>query len=360
MIFNSLADAYRMAGISPGVELLNLRQSPFDKLRKAMDAKMAVNLSRLLFGLNLPDGIEWFRDAFYENDSSFSMHENQQEVAVLSACLLDAAIADEEYYAGLAVLSISMLGNRTPIILQDFPKQVEHLLNESVVKSRQRSPADPQKIKQPAKPKTGPAIEALAAGAAWDKVSELLKQMSDESSEISRTIVNQIYSVIYPLTKDLADVKEEVNILWWHIGGWSRILDKPFSDFNASTAAVLAGIDLSDLSNSPLGHLAAPAILQRTIASNRKGRLAKTSISEAVSGLTEEQLEALDLGEIIKSYTDTCPLLAAFLKAHEIGAGSSWHNAYTKATHIDPSITLSPMSFALQAYRESQLLDSLT
>ncbi len=51
-------------------------------------------------------------------------------------------------------------------------------------------------------------------------------------------------------------------MLWWHVGGWSRLLDKPFAELDLGLAAVLAGVDMADMSRSAAGPAATPAILQ--------------------------------------------------------------------------------------------------
>jgi hypothetical protein len=93
MAILNLADRYRAAGLNPGVDTLGLRQGPFNNLRKAIDAKSAVELTRLYFGLQSLAGTEWFRQPFHAADQSFSMVDNTHEAAVLAACLLDAGFA---------------------------------------------------------------------------------------------------------------------------------------------------------------------------------------------------------------------------------------------------------------------------
>ena len=110
----NLADNYRAAGLTAGPDVLRTRQEPFDKLRKAIDPGTAIDLTRLYFGLPVPRGTDWFRDAFGEADASFSLVDNAREASVLAAGLLESASADGKIYAALAILTTAAGGLREP------------------------------------------------------------------------------------------------------------------------------------------------------------------------------------------------------------------------------------------------------
>src|SRR5262249_33602230 len=50
---------------------------------------------------------------------------------------------------------------------------------------------------------------------------------------------------------------EELDILWWAFGGYSSYLKKPYSECNASVAALISGRELADRTTSQLGTLSA-------------------------------------------------------------------------------------------------------
>ncbi|PDT81353.1 hypothetical protein CO676_22800 [Sinorhizobium sp. BJ1] len=343
-----------MAGLNPGPDILRLRQEPFDKLRSEMSAEQAVNLARLYFGLPLRGGTDWFRNAFGTTDPSFSLHENEREAAVLAGGLLSAGIDDGLAYCALVVLTTSAAGHRKATVLPYLVGEASRALTDKAIRARQRAASNPAQIRLPTKGKIASEAQALAQNGQWE---DLVKKITEEAHEAVKNLANQAAGVTRPLAEDVADLKEEVEMLWWHIGGWSRILECPFSELDLPIAAVLAGIDLANLSRTSIGPAAAPAILQRTIAQGRKAKPSKVAVKDVVEGMPEKAFEGI-ANEQLPGKSDICPVLGAFASANAIGKGLAWQASYTKAAGFDPQLAMSPFDLALQAYRESQLLSA--
>lgn len=355
----NFADNYRAAGLSVSPEILKTRQEPFEKLRKAIDPSIAVNLVRLYFGLLVPGGTDWFRDAFGETDTSFSLVDNAREASVLAAGLLESAASDGKVYAALATLTAAAGGLREPKVRQDLIDAMKFALRDKAVAASNQAPPDPKKIKLPAPSKLPAEIDTLLQAPEIGKASNLLKQLSDEATTNTKSLTNQVFGVATSLTAEVQRLREEVEMLWWHVGGWSRLLDKPFSEFDPGVAAVLAGIDMADMSRSATGPAATPAILQRTLAATKKGTASKIAIRDVVDAYPQDQLDRLDLAEQLGHVPEICPVLSAFLKAQEIGAGQAWHAAYARATGLEAGSQFSPLDLAVQVYRERLLLRDL-
>jgi hypothetical protein len=307
-----------------------------------------------------PGGSDWFRDAFGETDASFSLIDNAREASVLAAGLLEGAAADGKIYAALATLTAAASGLRTPDVRPDLIDMMRLAIQEKAIGARQQEAADPQRIKPPAATKISAELTALIQAPEIGKASTLLKQVSEESAEIARALVDQMRAVFQPLTAQVLTLREEVEMLWWHIGGWSRLLDKPFADIDLGLAAVLAGIDMADMSQSATGPVAAPAIFQRTLTLNRKPKTVKIAIKDVVDALPKDRLDHLQLPNALGTAApDICPVLTAFWKAKEIGASPAWHASFAKATGLDAGSTFAPLDLAVQSYRERLLLRSL-
>jgi hypothetical protein len=352
----NLADKYRAAGLTPGPEILTLRQEPFDKLRKVVDAKIAVELSRMYFGLASPNSTDWFRDPFHAADNSFSMLDNKRESAVLAAALLEAAFEDGKALAAIAPLATAAFGHRKPTASPALLPQLEQGLALRAINRRRRERGDPATIKGPAKSKPADAAAfAQSLSSSWEKVAAAF----NEVQESNRGLAAQVAGVIKPMHDDVADLREEVAMLWWHIGGWSRLLNAPFSEMTAATAAVLAGIDMSDLSRTFEGPVAAPAMLHRTLVAGRKQKLGKVAIKDAVDGIKDADLEKLDFGAALGTAADICPVLTALAKAREIGSGTAWHAAYKKASGMNATAEFSAVDLAVQSFRERMMLVAL-
>ncbi len=352
----NFADHYRAAGLNPGPDIIRLRQEPFDSLRKDISASDVVGLTRLYFGLPLPAGADWFREAFAETDPSFSMLDNEREAAVLSACLLAAVFEDGDVVAALAPLAASLAGKRVPLVQPQFLEVARSGLHERAVDARLHRDADPKLIKPPAKSNTPAAVQELLQAPEWERAGAILSQISQESTAGTTNLATQVRNVVSSLAAQVASLREEVEMLWWYIGGWSRVLDRPFTELEPALAAAMAGLDLAHLTAGEVGPAAAPAILHRLISAGRKGKPTKVAIKDAVDAFPAAAAERLSLGDSLRAVADICPVLAAFQKASEIGVGPAWHAAYRNAALADPDTALLPLDLAMQVYREALLL----
>lgn len=302
----NLADNYRAAGLTPGPDVLRTRQEPFDKLRQAIDPQTAVDLARLYFGLPVPRGTDWFRDAFWAADASFSLIDNAREASVLAAGLLEAAVADGRVYAALSTLTTAAGGLRQPPVRLDLLDVMRFAIHEKAVGSRQHSPVDPKHIKLPAAGQLSADLTALTQAPEIAKASALLKQVSEESAEATRTLTSQVFAVVQPLAAQVLTLREEVEMLWWYVGGWCRAFDKPFADLDLGLAAVLAGIDMAEMSRSATGPAAAPAIFQRILSAGRKAKATKIAIKDAVDALPQDHVDRLKLPDVLGTVPEIC------------------------------------------------------
>jgi len=356
----NLADSYRSAGLAPTPEIMALRQAPFDALAKDPSAKQIVTLVRLHFGFPAGNNVSWFRDAFAASDLTFSMIDNEREIAVLAACVLAKLIANDESLAAVAIICAAAQSLRAPLVAPGLVVRAEAYLGEHAVAARKRERANLSAIRLPSTSKIPAEAAPLAHGGDWTIVADLLARTSNEANERVKTAVNQLFSVIKPMAQDIIDLREETAMLWWHVGGWSRLLEAPFTSYEPGTAAILAGIDLADLSETIVGPVAVPAMLQRTIAGGRKSRLGKVSIVDAVNGLKPEELRSIRVDEDIATVSDLCPVLAAIDKASELQDPAAWPAILARANRFDTGQALSPLALGRQSYWERQLLAGLS
>lgn len=340
----SFADTYKAAGFTPGPEIIRLRQEAFDVIRKEMKAAKVVDAVRLYFGLPVPDGAPWFRDAFAAIDPSFTMLDNEREAAILSACLLSAEIDSGNVGASFAPLTAAAVGNREPLVQPGLIEQARQALHTAAVAARRYD--NPQSNRTA--PKVDETADALAQNGDWAKAAVLLKQIATEGTARSDRLAAEVH-----------DLREEVDMLWWYIGGWSRILEQPFSTLGPGPAALMAGIDLADLTKGEVGPAAASAILLRVISAGRKKQAAKVTLGESVDGLPAEGRKGVYLPKALGKALDICPVLGALAKAVEIGKSPAWHESFKSASHLEVSAAFNPADLALQVFRERQLLAQL-
>lgn len=356
----SFADYYRVANLQPGPDIIRLRQEAFESLRSEIDIKRAVELTRLYFGLVTKETLEWFVEAFNENDPSFSLIDNQREAAVLADCLLSARIEDGLVGAGLAVLSASVNGNRSPIVdRSNLGSIARDKLHSFSLTDRKSDAVDLKTIDVLVKSKVSNSIDECIQAPDLNKVATLIKQVSEEGIGTTTHLTKQANRVLQEMSERIDQLEEESSMLWWYVGGWSRILECPFSDLKLPLAAGMAGIDLAMLTKKAPGPIAVPAIFYRLLTAGRKGKMPKVSIQDMVDDFPVKHYDQLNLSSTLKNVLDLCPILTGFYLASEIGDSVAWKPAFLKQVGIDANTEFEPMELAMQVYRESLLLSLL-
>lgn len=66
MIELNLADHYKLAGLNPGPEIINLRKESFDKISSELNNAKIIELVRIYFGFPTTKEFDWFRNGFAE------------------------------------------------------------------------------------------------------------------------------------------------------------------------------------------------------------------------------------------------------------------------------------------------------
>lgn len=352
-----IADIYKAAKIPLSPEQLKLRQEPFDAIRAKLTLAQAVDLTRLYFGAKEPVG-EWFFTAFHGGDNTFSMHDNAREAAVLAASILAAAVQGKKQTMGLAPLAAGFAGVRKPLVVPELRALFEKRLAEASI-TEEPGNIKISAIKAPALGKAGADAQGLAQAGDWARAAALLKQVADESHATAAAVGEGAAEAIKVLMDETAALREETNMLWWYVGGVSRKSNDQFAGMEAGTAAIMAGIDLSDLSNTLAGPYSGPALLQRLLQAGRKGKLPAVTLQEAIEGVPVADVADIMSHARLPEMPETLPVLSAIRKFQESGAGV-WAAGFKKVSGLAADQKIAPLDLAVQSYRERQLLAGLS
>ena len=350
----TFADQYKAAGISPTAELIKVRKPVFDKLRGGLDNGRILDLVRLYFGLTLPENARWFKDPFASADPSFTLIDNAREAAILAYILLSAALEDGKVLAGLAPLTAAAGNARAPSVYPTFLVEAREKLAIKAIELRRLDVLTGTKISVP-QSKEPPALESD-----WNKTAEALKAVNDNAATALANLGKQVQTALVRLSLELTDLREETEMLWWYVGGWSRTYEKPLADFGTPVMPVLAGLDLGRLVRTTLGPVSVSAILYKLLHSSAKTLPVNITIQEAVDALSQEDLSKLQITDVLNKCADLCPVLSAFAKAEEIGPSPSWYTAYQRVVQIDEKTSFKPVDLAVQVFRETLLLKTLS
>lgn len=351
----NLSELYQASNIPITAEDFTLRKSAFDAATEDLSDNQLVDCCRIYYGWwEKSDRFSWFLTAF-QNDPRFSFSGNRREASVLAGGLLLSNLEAGNAIAGLATVSASVQGTRPPVItaipLSTFEN---HLRNLAVEESREHQ----YDIDFKALAKVSITKEKIAEDNSAATMAAVIMNGFTESHGSSKAAINHLQTTLSKMASDLSSTREQLAILWWLTGGWSRKLKKSFTDVGSPLAFVVAGFDLADLTYSLQGPFASDALLARVLTPVKKPRKPIT-LGEVADAPSEEDMALLELPKDTVEYADICPLSASLLKSSEIGKGNSWHAAFEKAAHLSATTELSSQQLALQAMYERLLLTNL-
>lgn len=310
---------------------------------------------RIYFGWwNRTNDLEWFLSAF-RNDPRFTIAANKREASVLAGALLLQQLTEGNVIAGLTVVSASLQGHRAPAVPGiDAAAFATELKNLAVVEASSLNYITAFKPLG----RTAVTKEKILEDNTLPTIAANIMAGFTETQNVSTNAFAEVHTLLGAMANDLATAREQLAMLWWLSGGWSRLLNRSFVDLGSPLSFIVSGIDLADLSRKAHGPYAAEAILARVGLPAKKPRKPIT-IAEVGDSASPEQVRMLNLPERAGAYSDLCPLSAALRKSTEMGKGTSWHAIFESTAHLSTSTTMSPQEIALQSFHERLLLTNL-
>ncbi|OHC26960.1 MAG: hypothetical protein A2Y50_03465 [Pseudomonadales bacterium RIFCSPLOWO2_12_59_9] len=347
----TFADRYAEAGLTPNAQLITHRCESSKRIVTNITDQQILDLAATYY--ESPDvDLGWFRDEFVKEDASFSLVNNAREARVLAAAMLDQLVAGGNCIAILAVTVGHVAGKRPPSQAEWLVASAKKALGIRSVENR--SPAAVEKIAPTAFKDLAQDIANTATESDWAKLAAVLGKVRTEAQNSGKAIVAQSNNALAELDRQMKLMREETQMLWWLIGGHSRLLERGFTKFDPQQAALVGAIDLGTLTTcSELGPVAAPAMLERVIAISKKAKGSETrELSTTIDSIALVDIEKLQINA--KLPPRLAPITAAIDLARTIGPGA-WHARFKAVTGFDASISFEPLSLAEQLYREHLL-----
>lgn len=290
--------------------------------------------------------------AFAEADASFSATNNARELQVLAAIsLVRLAGARDDPFASVAALAISTAlvgGARTPQLPFDLRKLGEHALSALSI-DRSSRPI----LSKPSSSVTLAIEPAIAKARAQFDAAGLGEAFTLAGTAIAKSLnVLQAENAgaISALQKRLRQQDEELQMLWWLIGGRSEYLDCEFDDLPSAVQPLIFAKELADHTQISPGPASLRAILSRTGVEDRE----RLVLSAAIGACKPEWLEWLTKENPVSPVT--CPIHHAIQRQIETGQGLDWVAGWAAATELPKELALTPLALAELFYRERLLL----
>lgn len=348
----TFADRYAQSALSPSATIITSRQTSADRIVENVTQAQVLDLAATYYGS--PDvNMHWFRDEFAKEDASFSLVNNEREMTVLAALILERLIARERPDVILAIIAGNVSGLRSPADADWLLHATKEALGCLAVTNREPGEVE-TRVNATHNPKLKDEISELAEGD-WAGVLAALPKIRAEAQSSDSSVASRTSEGLKALNREVEFLREESQILWWLFSGYSKSLHRSFNTLNAPQAALAGAIDLGVLTTaSHLGPIAAPAILERVIGAAKKAKgVQSIELAKVIDGFSTDDLERLEESST-KLPPRLAPISTAIRLAKNAGPGA-WHARFLTETGLHASIEIEPSALATQLYHEHLL-----
>ncbi len=312
-------------------------------------------LLRLALGSRQPpaaDRLSSFQEAFRKVDPDFSTANNSRELQVLAACTL-IYIAQTPGNnvapgAALAMATSSVESHRKNTLPGDLLEIAQEALRNLSI-GMARRPELPPSLGQEYKPLFEASVQKIKSQPDFTGTADALTMAGSATTRAINGIQGQSLAAFRALETRLNQQDEELQMLWWLLGGRSEDLDHTFHALPTKIRPLILGKELADHTLIPPGPPSVRALLSRA---GLEGK-AKIKLVAAVGACPANWLKSLAVPEIASPVTQ--PIHFAIVRQLETGPGTDWVPGWAAATDLSKDISFTPLTLAELFYRERLL-----
>lgn len=344
------ADAFREFLPTAERSLLEARVAALIKLsteaRKSIEK--IVGLARIAYGIPLGDGDragEWLQSTIREKEAGFSLSRDREDARIVSAIVLDSILQAGRYdRVATLLLAATFAGQRRAPgtgkleldardIFSDSARNRGLKFNTSISKSQWRD--------------TSKAMAGVAATFDATTVKTALEAVVAEAKAAEERAIEKFNATLNQLTTENVRLAEEVDLLWWHLGGWSYILKRPLGSIDATSLPFVIGSDVAQMVNSLPGPNGALGIIRKALGASADE---KQTIEATLKAVDPDDRAKLLVGARDKDVIASLNYGLALLDDET--TADSFARTFHKRTALSSDAELTRFEIASQAYFE--------
>jgi hypothetical protein len=296
--------------------------------------------------------LERIVSAFANEDSDFGAARNARELEVLAAITLVhlSQTLDDPFApaAALALTTAIVGGARTPRLPLDLGKLGEHALHKlSVGRSKRPGVTEPPKSAKLTFEAAAAKVRTQVDAATLDDAFTLA---GTAASNALNAVQAKNAAAISALAARLCQQDEELQMLWWVVGGRSEFLACAFDDVQSAIQPLVFAKELAEHTEVSPGPASLRAILSRAGVGDRE----QLVLSAAIGACETAWLPSLVQDKVASPVTS--PIHYAIQRQIETGPGTEWVPGWAAATELPKELALTPLALAELFYRERLLL----
>ncbi|AYN20105.1 GTPase-associated system all-helical protein GASH [Alcaligenes aquatilis] len=265
-----------------------------------------------------------------------------RELQVLCAAVLEQLFSTMPD-AAIAVLNASFGNMRRVDLPMDLPTLAERALARLSQKKRARPDVKEFQVVAP-KIDFEVSEEAMAAMSV-DQWKLELERLRDVARTATRAIVDEQNRVAKLLVRRMSLSDEELQMLWWLIGGHSDVAGAPFAKVEGALRPLAFGGELGQLTEVSPGPASVTSLLSRAGISDDMLTILD-AVNAADMDWTKEITESSRISPV------TTPLHFALEKKSEIGSSDAWLPVWIAMTGLPEDASMPAIKLAELFYRE--------
>ncbi len=335
--------------LQPGAarEVIEAREKAFIVLAKeGLKGERVVFLSGLAFGTPGAFGqssLEWFVKPIVDEDRLFSLTHDREEAARIATLLLNSWVLSGMYRVAGSVLAASFAGRRSTDLTANLIALARACL-ANTARSLNSGPTlkkiefPPVTDKAAILSKLGDDFSPSGAGVALEAIA---KDYQAQGAKFAGTV----WTAVDALLSHNQRLSDEINLLWWHIGGHSDLLNHSLSDLPSAVRPLFVGADMANMVATFPGPYGAYGIIKHALSGIADE---KQSVLDALKQLNPQQRVALK--SVLSEPTDGIFVVSYALHLTDLETMSL--EEFKSKTGIDINEQLSRYELAVQIYEE--------
>lgn len=278
------------------------------------------------------------------NDSTFNPERDARDLQFVCASVLRRLFGSKPD-AALAVTTTSFGGHRKTNLSMDLTALAGQALDALSASQHTRIDVRALEIAAP-KVEFTVSDEAAQNNSGWKAEIEGLRNAT--ALELSAIVTRQ-NEVTRAMARRLALADEELQMLWWLMGGRSQQLNIPFGKIEPNIQPLLLGKELGRLTTVAPGPASVGAMLTQAGLATRK-----IKVEEAVNAADVAWAATMSQQEAISPATT--PLHFALEKRAELDSTDAWKAGWEAQTGLSASLALPAVQLAHLFYLEHLFL----
>lgn len=348
------SEAYRELQPAADRPIIAAREAAHKKLRAELPKATSkiVDLTLLAFGIPIPGGrsLEWLEAVVKEKDPHFSIKIDGQEARIIATLLLADMIVSGFRGTLALVLAASFAGRRQSA---DDDRIVLGARKALAGMGRSRGLAFKSRMAAAGWRDVTRSVAAAEAGDAT-AVHTALEAIVAEAKSAEVRLVEKFNGTLQDITSENRRLGEEVDLLWWHIGRRSYLLDRPLSEIEEHALSIVVGTDVAAMINDLPGPHGALGIIRQALGDGADTRQTIKAAFDAIPRPLRAQL----LTDVTSELIPVASLNAGLRLYEDESVSASISAIFEKRTGVSINLELTRFEIAVQAFYERMLIKS--